>query len=51
VQKLNHVDSQAQINKNSSHDPNKRRETKSHRYSEGGKVREKNAQVETRDHA
>jgi hypothetical protein len=48
---LNQVDSQAQINKNSSHDPNKRRETKSHRYSEGGKVKKTNAQVETRKNA
>ncbi len=36
--------------RNSSHDANKIRETRSQRYSEGGKVKETNAQIETRNH-
>jgi len=48
---LNHVNSQAQTNNNSSNDPNKIIERKSHRYSEGQKMRETNAQGETRNHA
>ncbi len=34
IENLNHVNSQAQTNKNSNHDLNKRIEMKSHRYSE-----------------
>ncbi len=37
--------------RNSSHDTNKRRETRSQRYNEGGKVKEKNAQIETKNRA
>jgi hypothetical protein len=37
--------------RNLSYDANKRRDTISQRYSEGGKVSETNAQVETRNHA
>ncbi len=36
---INRVDSQAQTYKNSRHDHNKRRKTRSQRYSEGGKMK------------
>jgi hypothetical protein len=42
---LNHVDSQAHANKNSNHDLDKRKKTKSCIYSEGGNVKETNAQA------